>query len=232
MKIGADSISLRLGSTEIPKAYLGDELVHGTNVHHLPSGYKECEYVEVTCNYMQGPYIRTGVMASSELRVVAKIQSGLVTTDTYPAFFGAKGTNSNPRYECFGYKRYVHFFAVTGSSYGSAYRVLSTDPHTIDLNKYRLIYDGVEYPSSTQDSWTSSLELYIMANNDSGGNNGAGSFHSKYYYFYIYDGNTLVRGYIPAYEESSGDYGLYDLVNDTFVTTQVHKQYLTGRIIS
>lgn len=232
MKIGADSISLRLGSDEIPKAYLGTELVHDANVHHLPSGYKECEYVEVTCDHMNGPYIRTGILASSELRVVAKIQSGLPTTDIWPMYFGVRSADMSMRYECFGHNNFVFGFVITGSSFGTNYRSTSTDPHTIDMNKYRLIYDGVEYPSSTQGSWTSTLELYVMAINDTNGDFGSGSFHSKYYYFQIYDGNTLVRDYIPAYQESTGDYGLYDLVNDTFVTTQVYKQYLTGRIFS
>jgi len=233
MKIGSDNIgSLFLGTEEFGKAYLGSELVYGHHTHNLPSGYKECEYVEVTCDYTEsGPYIRTGVLASSELRVVAKIQIGLVTTDVWPMAFGVRSTDNNQRYECFGHNNYVQSCYIKGSAYGTDYRTTSTAPHTIDMNKYRLIYDGVEYPSSTQESWTSNLDFYIMALNNLDNSDGNGSFHSKYYYFQIYDGNTLVRDYIPAYQESSGDYGLYDLVNDTFVTTQVYKQYLTGKII-
>ena len=38
------------------------------------------------------------------------------------------------------------------------------------------------------------------------------------YYALIYDGNNLIRQFIPAKRKSDNVVGLYDLVNDTFYT--------------
>lgn len=66
MKIGSDSISLRLGSVEIPKAYLGDELVHGEEqpknyIGEWRDGYRlsnRGKSIEANSDYMLTPYFK------------------------------------------------------------------------------------------------------------------------------------------------------------------------------
>lgn len=215
--IGNDKIgSMYLGSEKIGKAYLGSDLVYSVPIS-LPSGYKECEYI--FNNYYGGraAYISTGVKGSSELRIVTKLANEQDPRKIWPFIFGCRGANNYPNYTCYSYDTYpIHAITVSGSNFkNSTWRTQSTSPHTMDLNKYRLIFDGVERPSETSSTWTSNLIFDIFGFNNNG-SRGEGSPKCKIYYFKMYDGNTLVRNYVPAYQESSRKYGLYDLVNNTF----------------
>lgn len=229
--IGSNKIGkIYLGSTAIGKAYLGAGLVFdGSSVAPvLPAGYTECNYIENTYSRGVSPYIKTGITPSSEMRIVAKIANAVDNSENYPALFGVRGANSTNRFECFAYKTYVQTFQLSGSSFGTSYRTTSSSPHTIDMSKNRLIYDGVEYPSGTTGSWTSSLVLFIGSLNNNG--TAAASLPSKFYYFKIYNGETLVRDFIPAYQQSSGKYGLYDLVNNVFYTSARNGYNYSGQI--
>lgn len=233
MKIGSDNIgSLFLGADGIGKAYLGSELVYGHHTHNLPSGYKECEYVESTYYGQTAPFINTGVKGSSELRIVTKLVSEQDPDKIWPFLFGFKGPNSTPFIYGLAYDtETIRGIAFTGSSFGTDWRPHTVGPHTIDVNKYRLVFNGVEYPSSTNESWTSNVDFVIFGHNNNNVNYGEGSARCKYFYFKIYNGENLVRDYIPAYEESTGKYGLYDLVNNTFSSSGNSNRQLAGKII-
>lgn len=184
----------------------------------LPEGYIECEYISHSRNSYP-PYINTGVKPTSEYRIVAKIENAIDNTEKWPAIFGIREANSTPRLECFAYKTYVQALQFTGSSFEASYRSVSSSPHTIDLNKSRLIYDGVEYPSSSTGSWTSNLIFVIGTLNNNGTFAYGYSIPMKFYYFKIYDGDTLVCDFIPAYKVSSQKYGFYDFVSATFFSS-------------
>jgi hypothetical protein len=98
MKIGADSISLRLGSVEIPKAYLGSELVYSKELPYDAA----IEYIGTTGTQ----YIDTGIIQSTtnfELTLVAQ-WTGNASSD-FEAFFGYSNTpgSSVPRFQLFKY---------------------------------------------------------------------------------------------------------------------------------
>lgn len=51
----------------------------------------------------------------------------------------------------------------------------------------------------------------------------------KLYYCKWYDGNTLIRDFIPCYRKSDNEVGLYDIVNKQFYTNQGTGSFLCGR---
>lgn len=65
MKIGSENISLRLGSVDVPKAYLGSELVYSEEpknyIGEWRDGYKltnKGKSIEANSNYMLTPYFK------------------------------------------------------------------------------------------------------------------------------------------------------------------------------
>ena len=46
-----------------------------------------------------------------------------------------------------------------------------------------------------------------------------GWVQQKLYYFKIYEGDTLVKDYVPVYDKISEKYGLYDMVGKEFLTS-------------
>jgi len=227
MKTGSDNIgSLFLGTEGIGKAYLGNELAFDANARHLPSRYKECEYIDSVNYGAYAAYIKTGVLTSSELRIVIKAYGEV--SDGWCFLFGAQPNSQTNMFDCYSYNDKVHSFKVYGSSFGSGYITNVAGIYEIDINKHRLIYNGVTYTSETSDSWQNNLEMPICALNDNGSFNGGA--HAKIYYAKIYDGDDLIRDYVPAYDTVAQKYGLYDFVNGTFTSSANTRTQFTGVI--
>lgn len=44
----------------------------------------------------------------------------------------------------------------------------------------------------------------------------------------LYDGNTILRDFVPCYRKSDGEIGLYDKVNDKFYTNEGNGEFIKG----
>jgi hypothetical protein len=103
------------------------------------------------------------------------------------------------------------------------------------VNKSRIIYDGQTYSASVVASNWSKPEITMVVcgfkdvDNNTIISTAKNCILAKYYYFKIYDGDTLVRDYIPAKDNTTGKYGLYDLVNNTFSTSAGSVEF-TGQV--
>ena len=53
-----------------------------------------------------------------------------------------------------------------------------------------------------------------------------GWVQQKLYYFKIYEGNILVKDYIPVYDTVTEKYGLYDLVGNEFLTSSTSYDFI------
>lgn len=199
----------------------------------LPDGYQLCDYIQGGKN----KYIKTGVNATSETRIVAKLQNNIM--GEYFGLFGVRNGDSSIRLEAYEMTGAVQAVVMTGCAFGTDYRSSDTStPHTIDMSKYRLIYDGVTYLNTNEGggsdvSWQSTLQVEIggLNNNGSYATPGNNNISLKIFYFAIYEGSTLVRQYIPAYETSTGKYGLFELVGGTFKASEGSSNF-TGQIKS
>lgn len=71
------------------------------------------------------------------------------------------------------------------------------------------------------------LSVFIFTNHYNSGASGSRTL-AKIHSFKIYEGPTLVRDYVPAQRDIDGVYGLYDLINNTFITTAEGTTALSG----
>ena len=86
---------------------------------------------------------------------------------------------------------------------------------TVDLNQQRVIIDGTEYLNTNEEptTWTSTGNLWLFGGKNANTNRPSAS---RIYRCKIYDGETLLRDYIPCQRISDDVFGLYDLVNELF----------------
>lgn len=198
MKIGADSISLRLGSVEISKAYLGSELVHDAN----PLPYTPLTWVGSTGAESTGVKFDLGhnllstmtfefdshlVNAAWALAIQAAVSDGVTWANDKNQLNIYRTSNS--RYD------YL-YFSSTKTATGN-----KTGRHTFKL-------DGGLWMDSTQVT-TISTPQSVAA----GGSIWINGY--KIYGFKLWDNGVLIADFIPALYQ--GVYGLWDTVNDTFI---------------
>ena len=183
----------------------------------LPSGYTQLEYIQSSGTQ----YIDTGYVITSEnMKVVIKFAYTAAHSDA--TLFGSEttGITGSGEYSICPYGN-PQFFVGGSKSLKSAYEPFLNEVCTLDItaNNGTLtdIWNGTRQNSQ---SYTQSLNhtysVAVFGNNISGAVTQKVSI--KLYLFRIYDGNVLVRDYIPC-KNASGTIGLYDFVGGEFYTT-------------
>ena len=183
----------------------------------LPEGYTQLNYIQSTGTQ----YIDTGYVITSEnMRVVIKFAYTAAHSDA--TLFGSEttGITGSGEYSICPYGD-PQFFVGGSKSLKSAYEPSLNEVCTLDItaNNGTLtdIWNGTRQNSQ---SYTQSLNhtysVAVFGNNVSGAVTQKVSM--KLYSFQIYDGNVLVRDYIPCKNPDS-TIGLYDLVGGEFYTT-------------
>ena len=192
-------------------------VIAGSN---LPIGYTRCEYVE--SNGTQ--YIDTGVAghanvkAESEFMLMeggASIPLGCYSPNRL--YMISFDSNTYLRY---GYSEW--FNTSTKIEIGRKYSI------SVDFasGNQSMVLDGVTIASSSiLGRVTNDYNIYAFAYNDGG----IASDFSKirFYGLKLYQEGLLVRDYIPC-QNSEGDYGLYDLVNNVFYQSETEYGF-TGK---
>lgn len=196
----------------------------------LPSGYTELEYIQSSGTQ----YIDTGYVITSEnMKVVIKFAYTAAHSDA--TLFGSEttGITGSGEYSICPYGN-PQFFVGGSKSLKSAYEPSLNEVCTLDItaNNGTLtdIWNGTRQNSQ---SYTQSLNhtysVAVYGNNISGAVTQKVSM--KLYSFQIYDGNALVRDYIPCKNPDS-TIGLYDLVNSVFYTNAGSGIFVAGPEIS
>ena len=176
----------------------------------LPSGYTELEYVES----VGSPYLDTGVVPATTTRVVcdfryvavptARSRNGWTSTVSGAFWFGTDGTDSSAS----------HFGASVSANFAVADTgvALDTGRHTFDISTAGIQFDdaGVANPGTAYQGAGSGNTMYLFASrHPQSGTVGAGG-KIAIYSCQIYDGDTLVRDFVPARRASDNAVGLYD----------------------
>ncbi|MBQ6327600.1 MAG: hypothetical protein IJI35_01180 [Kiritimatiellae bacterium] len=175
----------------------------------LPSGYTELEYVES----VGSPYLDTGVVPATTTRVVcdfryvavptARSRNGWTSTGSGAFWFGTDGTDSSAS----------HFGASVSADFKVADTgvALDTGRHTFDISTAAIKFDGapVDNPGTAYQGAGSGNTMYLFASRHPQGTIGAGG-KIAIYSCQIYDGDTLVRDFVPARRASDNAVGLYD----------------------
>ena len=197
---------------KIFKIYDGEKLVDRifkgmTKVYeYLPVGYKECKYIESTGTQ----YIDTKFTPNYNTRTIFSFQ--ITSLAEKFGLFGSRQSSTNSMYT---------FQKISNGKWGTSYenqfpndiKDADLEKHVIDKNKNITYMDNeiINTILETQ-QYTTSNDMFIFCINDHGTASLFGKF--KLYYTKIYNGNELVRDFIPVID-SSDIPCLYDLVSKT-----------------
>ena len=121
---------------------------------------------------------------------------------------------------CIGYSTTRIFGAFkngTGESTGADTTVVGR--HSAEISNGNFILDGTSHSFSAISSYSTTRSIYLFAGSYSGVAGGVyGKVTAKVYACKIFDGDSLVRDYIPC-KNPEGTVGLYDLIGGEFYTT-------------
>lgn len=185
----------------------------------LPDGYTHVEYIRA--NGTQ--YINTGVIANSPR--TAQFEIEFMSRGVTQTPCGAQKNNANAIVFAS-----IYYFGLTFSYGGS-----STSLGNLTANKkysfaviMRNGYQQLSIDDASQGQTTKAGEMvndipfYLFANNNNG--TPTGLCDARIYRCIIRNGNQLtspkVCDLVPCREESTGKYGMYDLVSNTFLENQ------------
>lgn len=188
---------------KIKKGYLG---IENFTTRALPEEYTQIEYVEST----GAQYIDTGIMpnTNTSISIDFKMESSAVSqfvygcrTSSYTNNFILLISNANSSFRS-GFGSELLSFSI--SELTNRYKTFH-NKEKCQIGTNELAHSGVDF--------TSTLSMYLFSANEGGT---AKHFSSmKLYACKIYDGENLVRDYVPC-TNAGGTAGLYDLVNNTF----------------
>ena len=174
------------------------------NVHKkpslLPSGYTELAYIQSSGTQ----YIDSGLKPNQNMRVVVKLSTSETGSHTV---FGADFSWTDDGF-ALGVG-FTHYGKETGTISG----LNNGSPHEVDFNKNIISMDGSTVLTMGASTFSVPHNLALFANNRAGGIQEKTTM--ALYYCRIFDGDTLLRDYIPCIN-ASGAVGLYDLVGRQF----------------
>ena len=170
----------------------------------LPSGYKLLEYIQSTGSQ----YVDTEYLPNQDTRVVMDVE--LLAASSSAFFGGRAGTNVDT----------FTFFALSGTSlrgdFGTVQTTLTVSSAltraTVEMSKTGFSF-GDYSGSITVSEFQCAYPLYLLAVDTAGTVKYQTS--AKLYACRIYDGDTIVRKFIPCINPD-GEVGLYDLVGAKF----------------
>ena len=176
------------------------------DVHELPSGYIELEYIEST----GAQYIDTGFVPNQDTRLVLDIESASQMGEQHVA--GARASLNSKAFCVM-----VTNSLVWRSDYGSNQVTVSGAPRTgrftIDKNKAQTTIGSVS-ASNTPQTFSSGCNMYLLAVNTNGSISQYASI--KLHSAQVYNNGTLVRDFTPVRRVNDSVVGLYDSVGGQF----------------
>lgn len=203
----------------------------------LETLYTQLEYIQSTGTQ----YIDTGVTVNSDISYELKYnrpsvvnnyttligaRNGVGRTNTYGIFAGVSRPNrDNYVYYCKGNSanhkdtndmNFVNTDVVVKCDGWEQSWISSTQQHTYTY---------------TQQTFSLNLNLYLFGLNDSTQTGVTELAQIKLYYCKIYNGNNLVRDFIPAKRISDNEVGLLDRVSGNFYTNSGTGSFIAGPVV-
>lgn len=196
----------------------------GTEQRNLPNGYTELEYIEST----GAQYIDTGIKGN--MGVKADLDSSVSSATSVNYFLAARKVAGQA----------TRFYACTVS--GVFDLALGEDSlgseAVIQNRRYNFVMDTTVSPATlvidggttitNGHSYNTELNMYLFAANIAGVASFGGATPIRIYYAKIWEGNTLVRDFVPARRNSDNVLGMYDTVSGQFLTNQGTGDFVAG----
>lgn len=173
------------------------------------TNYQPVEYVQSNGNQ----YIDSGFTPTSESRILYICDR--LESSSADHYFGVRTGMANKN----GFSFYI-YNSGWRSGYGTQVGTGTNTPsgrYVIDKNKNITTVNGNFLTMTSKvESFTCDGTAYIFAMNNTGMNPGYGK--QRLYSCKMWDGENLVRDFIPCRKKDTGTVGLYDLVNSKFYT--------------
>lgn len=180
-------------------------------------------YIATSCLGGTNVYFDTGVYPTNNTNVECVFYVDDTTTEAYNTYlFGARNSNSNTSAGqlnmLIASTSYLGFASARTSisnfnTFGGMF-VSNTN------NEFAMTYRGayvIDITGSTS-AFTGTKSMYILAMNNGGSVNYGSKPHCFVYKFFITQGGTKIKEYYPVYDTQTSQFGLYDFVNDAFLT--------------
>ena len=210
INIGGNIGELYVGSTPIEKAYIGSQLVWEKSREIIEDSngvqYYKAEYIENPST----AYINTGVTITTNISWEIKARKIGSYTSGGHSIFGWRGS-TRAFYISINTNKTVYVFH--SNLYGNiATGVTITNDHTYAVKGGICYIDGVQKADRSAATSYTGGTAYLGRYNGSGTN----TTSARFYYCKLWNGETLVRDYIPVQRISDGVYGMMDMVNLKF----------------
>lgn len=194
-----------------------DYKIYGnTKQQILPDGYTQVDYIQSS----RTQYIDTGIKGNENTKIIAKVnylEAGMLIGDISTA------TSAISLYYAYNNASSINRFGNKSAS-GVIKDYDYNNIHILQTNKNGISVDGTLLNNwGTVNDFETTNNMFLFRCNSS---DRIGSL--KLYYCKIYNGNTLVRDFIPCYRNSDNEVGLYDLVNNVFYTNQGTGVFIYG----
>ena len=209
----------------------------GKDIFRLPDLYQKVEYIESTGTQ----YIDTGVIPNQDTGFdIIYLTKDNVSNSGYGAVMGAREKSSYNELQLTTYVESGYQTSTFGTlrwgtitsdnSMSSSYNAgitSNTKMHSVLKNKVYTKNDGSVINLNGTFKSPVSLTIFVL------NNNGAITQHGKVqlYSLKLYDGNTLIRNFVPCYRKKDNVIGLYDVVNDVFYTNSGIGVFIKGNNI-
>ncbi len=197
----------------------------------LPTEYQQVEYIESTGTQ----YIDTEIIPDQDtgFDIVFLSKNSLVSSPSdsgasgFGAIMGSRGTGQENEFQITTFRAqntYKGTLAFGSSSRFNAGMKVNKIINLILKNQSYTNNDDVSY--SMEQEFESPVPLTLFALNS----NGTVTQHGlvQIYSLKIYDGDTLVRNFIPVYNKNTNISGLYDLVENEFYTNKGTGEFVKG----
>ena len=181
----------------------------------LPEGYTELEYIRSD----GGQHIDALVTPTQNTRVNIKFSTS--ETGSHTVFGADIDWVDNGFALGVGF---THYGKETGTISG----LNNGSPHEVDFNKNIISMDGSTVLTMGASTFSVPHNLALFANNRAGGIQEKTTM--ALYYCRIYDGNTIIRDYIPC-KNAGGAVGLYDLVDGKFYGNAGTGSFTAGPVV-
>lgn len=181
----------------------------------LPEGYAEVQYIQSSGTQ----YVDTGFKPNQDSRVLIKLSTS--ETGSHTVFGADIDWVDNGFALGVGF---THYGKETGTISG----LNNGSPPEVDFNKNIISMDGSTVLAMGASTFSAPHNLALFANNRAGGIQEKTTM--ALYYCRIYDGNTIIRDYIPC-KNAGGAVGLYDLVDGKFYGNAGTGSFTAGPVV-
>ncbi len=181
----------------------------------LPEGYTQIEYIEASGTQ----YIDTGFKPNQN----TKFEVDMDITNTGCPVFGARTAYLNKAFVLFWASNSGFCIQMADSNFNGG-TFTTTGRHKVTMTSSQLVIDDNLQVSYSVGNFQCEQNAWLMSCYSSSSSEYA---KGKLYSAKIYNGNTLVRNFIPC-KNPSGTVGMYDLVNSQFYGNSGSGSFIAG----